>query len=224
MEIGSAVHGLVLHDDRDIVWIDAPDFKTNAAKSLRAEAQAAGAIALLRKHEDRVNDMVDAIAAVWKPPANSLAECSIVWREGPAWCRSRLDCVRPTYPLELDDLVYIPSAIIYDLKLTGLDATPEGWGKWRIWEYLMQVGFYRRAYRSLWPDTDPAFIFVVQENKAPYGVQRFRFDAAGVAIADQMADAAIKLWTQCVTTDKWPSYPTGQDVVIETPGWRLQKD
>ena len=175
------------------------------------------------KHEDRVNDMVDAMAAVWSPPIKFLTECSIVWREGPAWCRSRLDCLRPTYPLELDDLVYIPSAIIYDLKTTGLDATPEGWAKWQVWEYLMQVGFYRRAYRSLWPDTDPAFIFVVQENKAPYGVQRFRFDSAGVAIADQMAHAAIKLWIKCIVEDNWPSYPTGQDVVIETPGWRLQK-
>ena len=96
----------------------------------REEVQAAGAIALLRKHEDRVNDMVEAMAAVWKPPMPIRStECSIVWREGPAWCRSRLDCVLPVYPL--DARTFLPAAIIYDIKTTGLDATPEGWAKWQ---------------------------------------------------------------------------------------------
>ena len=221
MNIGSAAHSVVLEHDWDsIAFIDAADYRTKAAKEARDKASAEGKTPILEKDRVLVEGMVSAMqkTGIFKP--DYLYEKTLVWRDwetGGFWGRARVDAL---------DL--FGNGTIYDLKTTGVNATPEGWGRTRIWEYAMQCGFYRRAVFSLakfiWGENaqsitePPRFIFVVQETDPPYSTRRFEFDHAGYQYADMLAEKAMKEWSFCMHNNQWEGYKNVINTV-RTPNW-----
>ena len=59
-DVGTVAHALLLQGEDVAVVVDAPDWRTNAAKEERDAARAAGQIPLLAKHWDAVRAMVAA--------------------------------------------------------------------------------------------------------------------------------------------------------------------
>ena len=209
INLGTVAHSALLEGNTSSVEIiDADNYRTKAARVERDLAFVDGKTPLLSKDWVSVQKM---LAVAQDSGVNALldglpTEQTAVWEDDGAWCRARVDAFDPK------------NGIIYDFKTTGLPATPLGWAKNRIWEYAMQVGFYRHGWVELhgWPA--PRFIWIVQETSAPYGVSRFEFDEYGYTYAFNWAYEAIGKWRECIRSGKWPSYPEGL-FRIESPGW-----
>ena len=207
--LGSAAHAVALECDWDrIVFVDAPDWRTKAAKEARTDAILAGCIPLLEKNRPQVTGMVAALAPLLPEPRKP--EATLIWQEpNGAWCRARPDALCP--------------GLIVDVKTTTMAATPDGWGRRQMWEYAMQVGLYRRGYaQTHGTDVMPDWRFVVQEQYPPYAAATFCFDAESLAYCDRLAERAIELWGVCMASGEWPGYPAGGHVA-EMPAWMRVK-
>ena len=203
--LGAAAHAVALECDWDrVVFFDAPDWRTKAAKAARTGAILSGVIPLLEKNRAQVTGMVAALAPLLPDPT-WLAEATLMWREANgAWCRARPDALVP--------------GLIVDIKTTTLAATPDGWGRRQMWEYAMQCGLYRRGYAATHDGELPAWRFVVQEQTAPYCAAVFTFDNESLAYCDRLAERAIELWGACMASGEWPGYPAGGHVA-DMPAW-----
>ncbi|GAA3032733.1 hypothetical protein GCM10020000_07200 [Streptomyces olivoverticillatus] len=85
-EVGTAAHQLVLGDGPELVLVDYPDWRTNAAKEEAAAARAIGAIPLKRPDFEKVHAMADALrehpeAADLLAPGSGAAEQSLFWQD-----------------------------------------------------------------------------------------------------------------------------------------------
>ena len=108
-DLGTACHSLLLEQsDSKIVYIDADDFRTNAAKQARDEARAKGLTPILRKYEFQMLEMVSKAHEKIKHSEldgifqNGKPEQTLIWQEGDAWCRARLDWLRADNKVILD--------------------------------------------------------------------------------------------------------------------------
>ena len=206
--VGSAVHAVALECDWDrIAFVEAPDWRTKAAKGLRTDAILGGRIPLLEKNRQQVTGMVAALAPLLPEPRK--AEATLIWQEpNGAWCRARPDAMAP--------------GLIVDIKTTTMAATPDGWGRRQMWEYTMQCGLYRIGYARTHDSLRPAWRFVVQEQYPPYCAAVFAFDNESLAYCDRLAERAIELWGACMSSGEWPGYPAGAHVA-EMPAWMRVK-
>ncbi len=203
-DIGTAAHALLLEGDAGVAVIDAPDWRTNAAKEARDEARAAGRTPLLAKHWDAVQAMTDATdlqlnAIDVDPPLFAVpgkSEQTLIWEEpNGVVCRSRVDWLR-------DDFTAID-----DFKTTSRSANPEQWSR-SLFSFGgdVQVAFYLRGLRAV-TGKDAAFRFVVQETFAPYALAVFQLGPDALTLAEAKVEYAIAKWAQCLERDEWPAYP-----------------
>ena len=205
MDMGTAVHQLLLRDDRvDVLEFDS--FRTNEAKAARDASRVQGRIPMLRHKWDEAHDIANAvrkqILALGLDPVpftEGTAEHVIRWNERGVDCRAMLDWLR-------DDLETID-----DLKTTS-DASPRGFQR-KVWNlrYDIQAAFYLRAVagwlRFKWhPIKPPRFRWVAVETEYPYLVTVHEMSKAALANADARVDDAIDLWHRCLETDDWPGY------------------
>ena len=211
MSLGSAAHSVILEGDwNSIMFIDAKNFLTKAAKERRDQIIQAEGTPLLEKDRGTIEGMVAAFCSAGIDRSGMETERTLIWQDRiteastPIWCRSRVDL--------------LGDRLILDLKTTAIPATPERWGRNQIWDYAMQCGFYRRGYQALKGGKPPAFRFIVQETMAPYSVAQFAFDGAGLEYADYLADQAVWKWGECIKAQAWPSYAAGVNV-MEAPYW-----
>lgn len=230
-DIGSAAHALLLGQPTAIHHIVADKYTTKAAQEARKNAYATGAVPLLTPDYDAVHTMVahakQQLVHQAHPALSSLArpadlqgeaynEITAYWQDtiGGMWCRSRMD-----------RLVVTPTlATIIDYKTTEMSASPLDVEK-AIFNnaYHLQDGFYRRGLRHVFPQINTGamkmdFIFIVQEQKAPFEITLVRIDLPGQQIGEKMASAATRLWQQHMQTNDWLGYPDNIHTAI-MPAW-----
>ncbi len=111
---------------------------------------------------------------------------------------------------------------ILDYKTTELSVEPQSVAR-AIYNnnYHFQDAFYRRGVRHLLPGIDQHelrldFLFILQEQQAPFEITVARVDNAGRVIAEKMVSAALLLWRKCMAENDWPGYP-GDIVEAEMP-------
>jgi hypothetical protein len=216
-DLGTACHSLLLEQsDAKIVYVDADDYRINAAKEQRDMARAKGLTPILRKYETSMKDMVS--QAVVKVKNSELAgifqngkpEQTIVWQEGDAWCRARLDWLRAD------------NKVILDYKTTE-SADPETCvRKIASMGYDMQASFYKRGLVACGGPEDAVFVFLFQEITAPYACCLIGLSNTFIEIADQKVNDAIEIWQDCIKSGKWPSYSDSVHYA-EPPNWMLQQ-
>ncbi|GAA2929417.1 hypothetical protein GCM10010446_12450 [Streptomyces enissocaesilis] len=208
-DFGTAAHKLVLGDGPELVLVDEPRWDTDATKARVAEIRADGNIPLKRDALQRVHDMATALsehseAADLLDPDSGVAEQSVFWTIGNAWCRARFDWLRE------DQLV--------DYK-TCRSAHPDAIQK-AIQEhgYHVQEDWYRRAAVALGlvPEQAP-FPFIFQEKEQPYLVTVVRLDLWR-DIAHQLSERALFIYESCRTSGHWPAYTT-ETALISPPAW-----
>lgn len=219
MELGSAVHAMILDRGADIVAIDADDYRKKAAQELRDEAKAAGKTPLLRADYETALDMAVTATAYLQVelPAllsdDAMSEAVMLWREGPAWCRAMMDRITA------DRL------IVLDIKTTARSARVEAATR-TIFDmgYHFQSAFYERGLNVLFPDGAGRrkFMFLFQEDAPPYACQLVRLDEASLTIARKQVMAAIGIWRRCMETSTWPGYPGGIRTAT-MPEWMQQQ-
>lgn len=229
-DVGSAAHAVVLEGKpwEDVcVFINHPDWRTNAAKEARDDARERGKIPLLVKDSDRLAAMVGALRRQLDeyeldPPlfGAGTPEQTIVWNERTSVdgvgvdvaCRARVDWLHDDH------------RAIDDYKTTSASAAPAAWSR-RAFEIGadIQTAFYRRAVFSLDDEGRlPEVRYIVQESSPPYAVSVNTMGAAALSIGDGKVDLALELWARCLAADKWPGYPPAL-AAIDTPSWEEAK-
>lgn len=216
-DLGTTAHALLLENrpPEDIVAIvEAPDWRTNAAKDARDEARAEGKIPLLAKTVESVVAMVTAtkeqLAAIeLDPPLFTTAgtsERTIVWQEDDVTCRALIDWLH-------DDFTAID-----DLKTTSGSANPHRWTRTLFSIGAdVQTAFYLRGLKAL-TGVEAQMRYVVQETYPPYALSVVSLEPAVLALAEAKVESAIKRWRECLATDTWPGYPS-EVCYAELPPW-----
>jgi hypothetical protein len=219
-DIGRAAHALLTGDPERFAIIDAADWRTKAAQTARDEAYAAGKVPLLADRWAGVQAMEraaraqlarhDECAGAFRPGYGD-AEATLIWQEGDAWCRSRLDWISPE------------RFLIVDYKTTGGSADPDQWSRDAFNRgYHIQAAFYRRAVRAVF-GKDAEFRLAVQETEPPYALAVYGINGDGLELAERKVERALNLWRWCMKHDAWPAY-SAQTYWIEPPPWLRQAE
>jgi hypothetical protein len=218
-DIGTAAHALLLSGITAVEVLDAPDWRTKAAKEWRDAVRADGRIPLLAKHWGAVQAMAQAateqlVAHEADPPLfnDGKPEQTLVWEEpGGVLCRARIDWLR-------DDLDAID-----DYKTTSASADPEKWTRSMFTSgYDVQAAFYLRGLEALAGVDEAQMRFVVQETFPPYALSVVAPGPAALAIGRKKVDFAINVWRRCLERDEWPAYPR-QVCWAELPPWEEER-
>ncbi|MGI9502102.1 MAG: PD-(D/E)XK nuclease-like domain-containing protein, partial [Geminicoccaceae bacterium] len=85
-----------------------------------------------------------------------------------------------------------------------------------------QNAFYQRGIKWIFGIKKFRFLFLVQENKAPYCISVL--EVASEALQREMVNVkqAIGIWRQCMTSGNWPGYPG--EVITVNPRSRITPD
>jgi len=214
-DLGSAAHKMLLEgDDGTIIRVNAPDWRTKAAKEARDAAQACGQFAVL---ERQYADIVQMVTAARDFLARSelagmlesgIAESSILWQESDMWCRCR------------PDLMSADQRVVLDYKTTA-SAAPDAFAR-QIGRmgYDLQAEFYLRGIESVVRRTGTVFVFLAQEIEPPYACSLMALSNAYRAVGGGKVKRALAIWERCVRSSNWPAY-TNQILYCEPRPWDL---
>jgi len=211
-DAGQAAHSIFLRGENIVERIGFDDFRTKAAKQARDEALQAGRIPLKQNKYDDVMRLVEALEG-YRARTGAFTkgkpERTLIWRDGPAWCRCMVDWL-------YDD----PSEPIDDLKTTSGRAIARLWGR-RAFDSAcdLQAVFYPIGAAEVREGVIPQGMrFHVVETRAPYGIKMFEFDPEALEIASEKLNYARNLWNNCMQSGEWPSYDSSIEA-IEAPIW-----
>lgn len=201
MDKGTAAHTMLLGRGKTIATVDAPDWRTKAARAERDHARALRLVPVL------ANDYADAAAmahvvsdALANTPGCSSAflvgepERVLVWKEKCGiYCRAMLDW-------------HSPKGDLWDYKTGRSSANPLAAGARASdmgWD--LKQAFYVRGLRALGLPFR-SMRFVCQENYPPYAVSVIELDKELVDLGERVAERAILTFANCLKTGHWPSY------------------
>lgn len=219
-EHGAAAHKLVLDAGPKLVIVDAPDWRTRAAKEARDNARFEGHVPLLLSEFTQVEAMALAIrkhplADVLLDPERGRPEQSLFWQDDEygIWRRARLDW--------LPDPRHGRRLIIPDYK-TCERADRESVRKAiASYGYHLSAAQYTEGARALGLDDDPAFVFIFQEKAPPYLVNVVQLDDDAMAAGHERMRLACEMFRDCTQSGYWPGYcDLSRDPdVISLPPW-----
>lgn len=200
--IGTVSHIIFLEPDlfnAQVRVIDAPDWRSAAARERRDDALAKGQTPILEKHA----------AAVWgarraffineftaRAFTNGTFEQSIFWRHPVYgfWCRAR------------PDFIAAGGGHLCDYKATA-NANPDGFGK-----HAFSMGYHRRAAWYLegaeivLGRRPKNYWFANQEVKAPHLTSVCELDMQALEAGREENERAAGIFARCLQTDEWPGY------------------
>ena len=214
-DLGTAAHAVLLEGKRNLIHIvEAPDWRSSAAKIARTLARADGKVPLLTHQATAVLALATCAeqAIHFSPDLANLgplvAEQTLVWREpGGAFCRCR------------PDWMITDHAVIISFK-TAANAEPEAFGRQIIsLGYDVQAAFEVRAVEMLTGKV-PAYVWLVAEVDPPYACSLIGLSPTMAELGRQKYDRAVKLWAACLASDTWPGYPE-RIAYVEPPAWAM---
>lgn len=216
-DLGHAAHLKVLGTGAELVVVEAPDWRTKAAKEAKATAHAAGKVPLLESDHQRVVDMAAAvrrhpIAGPLLAPEAGQAEVSAFWIDQATgvWCRARYDFLRHAVPGR--------RRLIVDYKTTTC-ADPETIRRTvSSYGYFQQDAHYGDGAVRLGLADDPAFVLVFQETEAPYLITVVQLDPIARRIGRDLNAQALGIYAECARTGEWPGYSNDIEL-IALPAW-----
>jgi len=206
--IGNAAHKLLIGRGKELVIVEADDWRTKAAKEARDEAREAGKVAILAHQHATALEMAAAfheqiavmpsdIVGAFLPDRGGHGEVVIIAEYNGVILRSMVDWMRD--PCHLDDL-----------KTTGISASPDrlpyamadgGWD--------LQAAIQERILDVLDPSNAGRrhHYFYLQENDDPYEVTVCELPESVMTIGRAKLDKAIAIWSACISANRWPGYP-----------------
>jgi hypothetical protein len=220
-DIGTVAHALLLEQQTGVIVVDAPDWRTKAAREARDAAPATRRVALLARHWAAVQAMVgtareqldaqrDGGAAMF---TDGRPEQTLIWQEEDIWCRARLDWLRP--------------GGIDDYKTTDGSANPERWTRSLFFAgYDLQAAFYLRGLKAITGE-DVTFRFAVQEIYPPYALSVIGLGPDALMLAEKKILYALEVWRRSLAENSWPGYPTRTCYATLSPvheAWWLERE
>lgn len=214
-DVGTAAHAIFLQGEDTVELVDVKDWKTKLAREMRDEIRGRGKIALKTERYDAVAKIVrrlEEFRAETGAFTAGKAEQTLVWKEGPSWCRCKVDWL----PDE-------PSATLWDLKTSTVQATLRKWTR-NAYEMGtdMQGCFYCRGAEFVRGEPPDGMNFCVIETKPPYALAVFSFSPAALEVAHAKVKYALQTWEWCMADDRWPGYPI-QPQWVEPPIYILRE-
>lgn len=200
--IGNAAHKLFLGRGKEIVVIEAEDFRTKAAKEARDAAMMIGDVPILPKHMKRATAMVavaqEVLGKLGLADFSGDTETVIAWQEGETWFRSMLDKLSTSRTIVLD---YKTSGMVCAPYMIGKMMTDAGWD--------VQGAMHERGLDILHPETAGRrrHLFVAQENEVPYAVTVAELTPDCLTMGHKKLQTAVDIWQRCMKHDRWPGYP-----------------
>lgn len=207
-DFGHVVHELALGAGGGIDVIDAPDWRTKAARDERDESRAAGRAPILVADYEQAKACVEAlrrhpIAAKLLDTADH-TEIAMTWDHDGVKLKAKLDLVAGRFGV--------------DLKTTDYAATESFGRSAGKYGYATQDAWYREALRECAGITDPAFLFLVVEKDPPFLVNVIQLDEYDVELGARSNERMIDLYRRCRDADEWPAYGDGINVA-QLPRW-----
>jgi hypothetical protein len=214
--IGNAAHKLMLGRGKMIAVAEFDDWRKKEAKEFREDAILHGREPILAKHYETAERMV--LAA--RGQLAQIEGCERAFRDGDAevviancedglWLRSMIDWITP----DLREVV--------DFKTSGMSASPYSTGRlmasagWHV-----QAAMHERILDAIDPQNAGRrrFLYVCQENEAPFALTVNEIGEAALTIGRKMVDYAVEVWRECLATGEWPAYPL-RIIRPELPGF-----
>ncbi len=223
MDFGSLGHALLLGKGAKIHICPFDNWKKDAAQAMRDAARAEGMIPALTKTYDLAVQMQEGVRREFKRLGiltdfdAAKSEQTLIWKDGPIYCRAMID------KLMVDQEMLL--ATIFDLKITA-DASPETCIK-QIGSmgYSLQHEFYTKGVESCVKDVTGRvkFVFLFVEKTFPFLVTPVELSGEFRAIGLSKYHRAVRGWTECLATGRWPGYSSG--VVTASPKpWDLSRE
>lgn len=222
-DLGTAAHRLILGVGRQIVVVDAENWRTKAAQEQQKEAREAGHVPVLTADWERVNAMADALrahplaSAALDPARGGKPEQTLIAQDPDSgvWLRARLDW--------MPDPHSAIRPVIFDYKTTK-SAYPASFARSMYdFGYHIQAAFYADLYLAL-TGVDAPFLFIGQEKEPPYLVSVCQPDAEAMRAGRQKVREAIDIYAACSAVDEWPGYPDAIHTISLPPWARARED
>jgi hypothetical protein len=214
-DMGTAIHDALLEGIDRIQAIDAPDWRTKAAKDARELARAAGKIPMLAHKVAQVQAAVSAakdciaaseLAGVFD---DGQPELTLVWDEGGITAKARPDWTAKGWHVSV--------------KTTEGSANPAIYTRHRMSALGHDTGlaFYARAFLALGIHVEHRILLI--EQSPPYGACIFGLAPSKWEYAERRIARAIATWQQCHETGHFPCYPT-RTVFAEALPWEMAQE
>jgi hypothetical protein len=220
-DLGRAAHLLLLEGAAPFEIIDAPNWKSEAARDERAEVYRIGKVPLLEHEWARVSALVKSVRLQLQQHTEARdafsrgkGERTLIWTEGKVWCRARLDWIRHRSRV----------IEIWDFKTTEGSAAPAVWSNGPLFNlgFDLQASFYARGTRALYPNRAVVFRFVVAEIDPPFGLSIISLSPTAQEIADFEVEQAIDAWRWCQKRNVWPGY-AARTFYADAPIWKAKE-
>ena len=214
-DLGKVAHQVILDDPEDrVTVVDAPDWRGKAAREAAAEARENRRTPILAHEWEEVQQMAAVVHS--HPLASKLLkrgegkpEQTLVWQDpnSGVWCQGRTDWL---------------GRFLVDFKTTSGYADAESFGKSSAnLGYMLQAFWYKWGANVLGLPVNEELLFVVQEVKPPYIVNVIALDETAMTIGRNLANAAIRIYAECVRTGHWPAFPN-EVQYASLPAWYLR--
>jgi hypothetical protein len=219
MDDGTLMHHMLLGTGTDnVVLVEADNYRTKDAQTLRDMAIAAGKLPVLaHKH----NELLAAVGMIRDRMADAgvdldifdaaQSEAAILWHEGDMVCRGKMD------------KLHVERRTIFDVKKSR-SAHPTACARHMLaYGYDIQWAAYTAAVEALTGasgEVDMQFIFI--ENDAPYAVTVGRPDGIMRELGTRKWKQAVATWKACLASGKWPGYAAAP-VRLEAPAWAISQ-
>ena len=207
MRLGSIIHAAQLQPElyyaNRLCLPDFGDLRSSKNREVKAnylEKVPASAIIVTQDENEQIDGM---IAALRKHPfgkrvfEGGVAEQAGIWKcpEWGVWCRMLADYRRP------DELILIDYKTAEDASLETVRRVARN-HNWRG-----QAAFYLDGASVIDEANYEKFVFLVQEKTYPYRVATFVCDDFFIQKGRNVNRKAMKIYSECLTKDVWPSYP-----------------
>lgn len=213
--LGTVAHALLIGRGRNIVRVDADDWRTKDAKAERDAAIAAGKTAVLEHQYATACEMVEAARAQLMDVANNFGNEALALafnKDGDGQGEVVAACERDRIWLRTMIDWLVTTTTVYDYKTTAASAAPDA-VQWRMTdtEWPIQAAMQELILDTIDPDNRGRrkFRFICQEDYPPYALTVNELPEATMHIGRAKLARAIDIWAACMASGKWPAYPGG---------------
>lgn len=214
-DIGTAIHDILLEGRNRIVAVDAPDWRTKAAKEERDAARAEGKIPLLAHKVEAIEAAVASarahierseIAGIFNSAG---PERTIVWNDEGVLCKARADWLSDQWHLSV--------------KTTDGSANPAAYTRVKMGQngHDTALAFYKRGMEAHGIQVEHRIIVI--EQNPPYACCVFGLAPDRWDLAERRAARAIALWRIAEQTGRFPAYPL-ETCFAEANPWEMEAE
>lgn len=205
MNLGNLCHAKILGQDDPFIIAPFKDWRTNDSKDAKQaildqdkiplnETESGRILPSLASMHERLLDQLSEYPEYANIFDDGNAEVSAFGHDGQIWNRARFDWIKD-------------NSLLVDYKTTGLSIAQ--WERNQLWAdggYIQEV-HYRKVYELATGHKAKGFVYIVQENFAPYLMRVVVIDDSIRDEIERRYEYARQRFINCLETDEWRGHP-----------------